>query len=149
MAEEWVNDTRNEARVKANLRVDTNKALGAAEQKNKELASKLVTEEKAYLSAEVGLKNAEDQRKKLHLTEIELATQRQLVLDLKAELQKSKEATWVAKEVSEAEETASYERGVQETEIRLADELAEVCRDYCKEVWAEALNRVEVPATSE
>ena len=149
MAEEWVNDTRNEARVEANLRVDANKALGAAEQKNKELAGKLFAKEKAYLSAEVGLKNTEDQRKKLHLIEIELATQRQLVLDLKAELQKSKEAAWAAKEVSEAAETTSYERGVQETEIRLADELAEVCRDYCKEVWAEALNRVEVPATSE
>ena len=86
MAEEWVNDTRNEARVEANLRVDANKALGAAEQKNKELAGKLFAKEKAYLSAEVGLKNTEDQRKKLHLIEIELATQRQLVLDLKAEL---------------------------------------------------------------
>ena len=149
MAEEWVNDTRNEARVEANLRVDANKALGAAEQKNKELASKLAAEERAHLNVEVGLKNVEDQRKKLHLIEIELATQRQLVLDLKAELQKSKEATWVAKEVSEAAETASYERGVQETEIRLADELAEVCRDYCKEVWAEALNQAGVPATSE
>jgi len=38
---------------------------------------------------------------------------------------------------------------VQETEIRLTDELAEVCRDYCKEVWAKALNRARVPATSE
>ena len=55
-------------------------------------------------------------------------------------MQKSKEAAWVAREVSKAAKTASYERGVKETEIRLADELAEVCRDYCKEVWAEVLN---------
>ena len=40
----------------------------------------------------------------------------------------------MAKEVSKAAETASYERGVHEMKIRLADELAEVCRDYCKEV---------------
>ena len=140
MTKKWVKDTQNEARVEANLRAKANKALGTAEQKNKELASKLVAEERAHLSAKVGLKNAEDQRKKLHLTEIELATQRQLVLDLKAELQKSKEAAWVAREVSKAAKTASYERGVKETEIRLADELAEVCRDYCKEVWAEVLN---------
>ena len=140
MAEEWVNDTQNEARVEANLRAKANKALGAAEQKNKEFASNLAAEERAHLNVEVGLKNVEDQCKKLHLIEIELATQRQLVLDLKAELQKSKEVAWVAKEVSEVTETAFYERGVQETEIRLADELAEVCRDYCKEVWAEALN---------
>ena len=40
----------------------------------------------------------------------------------------------MAKEVSKAVETASYKRGVQEMEIQLADELAEVCMDYCKEV---------------
>ena len=84
--------------------------------KNKELASKLVAEERARLSAEAGLKNvkdqAKDQHKKLHLTEIELATQRQLVLELKAKLQKAKEAAQVAKEVSEIVETASYERRV-------------------------------------
>ena len=33
--------------------------------------------------------------------------------------------------------------------MRLTDKLAEVCRDYCKEVWAEVLNRAGVPATSE
>ena len=38
---------------------------------------------------------------------------------------------------------------MQETEVRLADELAEVCRDYCKEVWMEALNLARVLATSE
>ena len=76
MAEEWVNDARNEMRVETNLRAETNRALGAFKQKNKELASKLVAEERAHLSVEAGLKNAEDQRKKLLLTEIELATQR-------------------------------------------------------------------------
>ena len=90
MAKEWVNDSRNEARVEANFHAKANKALGAAEQKNKELASKLVAEERALLSAQAGLKNAEDQRKKLHLTEIELATQRQLVMDFKAKLQKAR-----------------------------------------------------------
>ena len=38
---------------------------------------------------------------------------------------------------------------MHETKIRLADELVEVCRDYCKEVWLEALNLAGVPATSE
>ena len=96
MAEEWVNDARNEAKVEAY------RALGATEQKNKELDNKLVAKERARLSAEARLKNAEDQVKdqckKLHLTEIELATQRQLVLDLKAELQKAKDAAeWLRK----------------------------------------------------
>ena len=31
MAEEWVKDAQNEARAKANLRAETNKALGTAE----------------------------------------------------------------------------------------------------------------------
>ena len=40
----------------------------------------------------------------------------------------------MAKEVVMAAETTSYKHGVQETEIRLADKLMEVCRDYYKEV---------------
>ena len=55
----------------------------------------------------------------------------------------------MAKEAAEASKQASYKRGVQETEIQLEDELVEVCRDYCKEVWVEALNQVGIPATSE
>ena len=47
---------------------------------NKKLASKLMDEEKVHLSAEAGLKtvekHVEDQRKKLHIIKIELATQR-------------------------------------------------------------------------
>ena len=43
VAKEWVNDARNEARV------EDNRALGAAEQKNKELACKLVAKERARL----------------------------------------------------------------------------------------------------
>ena len=61
---------------------------------------------------------------------------------MKAELQKAKEAT-------EALEQVSYDRGVQETEIQLTEELTEVCRDYYKEVWGKALNWVGVPAASE
>jgi len=47
------------------------------------------------LSVEAGLKTAEkqikDQCQKLHVTEINLATERQSVLDLKTALQKAKE----------------------------------------------------------
>ena len=34
MAGEWVKDAQNEARVEANFRAETNKALGVVEQKN-------------------------------------------------------------------------------------------------------------------
>ena len=54
----------------------------------------------------------------------------------------------MAREAFEAVEKASYERGVQETEARLAKEVAKVCRDYWTEVWAKALNRARVPAES-
>ena len=37
---------------------------------------------------------------------------------------------------------------MQETELRLTDELVEVCKDYCKEVCLKAFNLVGVPADS-
>ena len=58
VVKEWVRDTRNKARVEANLRFETNKALGATEQKNKELTTKLIVEERKRKSVEAGLKNA-------------------------------------------------------------------------------------------
>ena len=73
----------------------------------------------------------------------------QQVLELKADLEKAKEAARTADEVEKVAEQASYDLGVQEMGIRLAEELAEICRDYCKEVWAEALNWAGVPAASE
>ena len=66
------------------------KALGAVKEENKELLSKLTTEERERRNVKVGLKNAqtqaEDQRKLLYQIEIELAISRQLVLELKANL---------------------------------------------------------------
>ena len=50
--EEWVKDAQNEARV------ETSKALGAVEQKNQELAVKLIAEERGRKSIETSLKNA-------------------------------------------------------------------------------------------
>ena len=49
-----------------------------------------------------------------------MATQRQLVLELKAELQKAKEAAQVEKEVAEASKQEFYLLSVEETQIRLA-----------------------------
>ena len=88
---------------------------------------------------------AEDQRKLLYQTEIELATSKQLVLDLKAELQKVKKAAQLAREAAEAEKQASYILDIEETQARLTEELAEVCRDYYNTMWDEALNIAGVP----
>ena len=144
VAEEWVNDTQNKARVEVKLCVEANRALGACEQKNKELTKNVDIEHNARLSAETGLKNAkaqaEDQLQQLHIIEIGLATQRQLVLKLKAELEKAKEEARMARKASEAVEMASFERGVLDTEVRFVEEVAGVCKDYYIKIWAEALN---------
>ena len=39
----------------------------------------------------------------------------------------------MAREAAEATVKASYERGVQDMEVRLSEEVAIVCRDYCTE----------------
>ena len=51
-------------------------------------------------------------------------------MDLRAELHKVKEAARVAREAFQAVEKVSYEHEVLETKTRLAEEVAEVCRDY-------------------
>ena len=106
----------------------------------------MIAEERAQKSTKADLKNtqnqAEDQCKRFYHTEIELATEKYRVLELKTKFQKAKEA-------AKALEQASYDRGVQETELWLAEELVEVCRDYCKEVWAEAFNCAGVRAAFE
>ena len=153
VAKEWVRDACNEAKAEALSRVDVEKSLGALKQEQAELFEKLKEADKARLNAEAGLKNAEmqaeDQRKQLQMIEIELATSRQLVLDLKVELEKAKDVARVAREAFEDVEMASYKCGVLETETRLAEEVAGMCRDYCIETWAETLNQAGVLADSE
>ena len=51
--------------------------------------------------------------------------------------------------MAEAAKQASYLLSIEETEIRLAKELAKVCRVYCKVSWEEAFNLTGVPADSE
>ena len=115
---------------------------------NKDLFSKLIAEERERKSTQAGLKTAkaqaEDQRKLLYQTKIELATSKQLVLDLKAELQKVKESAQLAREVAETKKQASYILRVEETQAKLTEELAEACRDYCNVTWDEALNIAKV-----
>ena len=77
---------------------------------------------------------------KLHLTEINLAIEKQTFLDLKAELQKEREATRVAGEALEATVSALS---------CMAEEVAAVCRDYVLESWRVAMERVGVPIDSE
>ena len=70
------------------------------------------------------------------------------MLDLKAKLQKVKEAAQLVREATEAEKQASYILGVEETHARLTEELVEACKDYCNVMWDETLNVVGVPVDS-
>ena len=91
------------------------------------------------------MKNAEaqakDQRKQLYTTQINLATEKATILDLKTKLQKAQEALVVAKEATKAVDAVAYERGVVQIEGRLTMEVTVVCRDYCDETYYKALDR--------
>ena len=63
-------------------------------------------------------------------------------------MQKANEVAQLVKEAAEAEKQASYLLGVEETQIRLAEELLGVCKDYCNVTWDRALSIVGVPADS-
>ena len=86
-------------------------------------------------SYEAGLKTiekqAEDLCKQLHYTEINLATEKQLVTKFREELRKAREAVQLVKEAVEAEKQAAYTLGVEETQAKLTEELSTVCREYC------------------
>ena len=103
-------------------------------------------------SAEAGLKTiesqAEDLRKELHYCEINLATEKQMVTDLREELRKAKEAAQLLNEAAEAEKQATNALGVQETQSRLTEEFSAVARDYCDITWGKALDAVGIPADS-
>ena len=49
----------------------------------------------------------------------------------------------MAKEATEAVVKAFYECGVRDTETRLIEEVAVVCKDYCIESWGVAMDRRE------
>ena len=103
-------------------------------------------------SAEAGLKTterqAQDLRKELHYCEINLATEKQMVTELREELRKAREATQLLKEATEGEKQAAYALGVQETQSRLTEEFFAIDRDYCDITWGKALDVVGIPADS-
>ena len=71
-----------------------------------------------------------------------------MVIDLKVELQKAQKEAQLAREAVKAEKKATYKLGVEETEVRLAEELLEVCWDYWDVTWDKALIVTGVPANS-
>ena len=85
----------------------------------------------------------------MHYTEINLATEKQLVTDLHEELRKAREVVQLVKEAAEAEKQAAYTLGVEETQARLTEELSPICREYCSISWGKALDVAGVPKSSD
>ena len=77
-----------------------------------------------------------------------MATEKQLVTELREELREAREAAQLFKETAEAEKQAAYTLGVQETQGRLTEEFSGVARDYCDISWGKALDVTGVPTDS-
>ena len=68
--------------------------------------------------------------------------------ELREELKKAREAIQLVKEAAEIEKQAVYTLGVEETQVRLIEELTAVCRDYCSISWGKDLDAAGVPMGS-
>ena len=150
MAEEWVKNARSEARVTFNARSEVEVELGALKENHSKMAEKLKEAIRARDSAKAGLKTTEKQfediRKQLHYTEINMATEKQLVTELHEEIRNAREAAQLLKEAAEAEKQVAYTLGMEETQARLTEEFSAVVKDYCDISWGKALDVTGVPA---
>ena len=107
MAEEWVENAHSEARAAFDARSEVEVELGALKENHSKMAKQQKEAVRTRDSVEAGLKTTEKQfediRKQLHCTEINLAIEKQLVMELREELRKAKEAAQLLKEAAEAE----------------------------------------------
>ena len=88
VAEEWAKNSREDVNTEVQSRFTTEKAAGALKLEKDRLSEKIKEAFKARDSAEASLKTttkqAEDMRQQLHLSEINLVTEKQMVSGLKA-----------------------------------------------------------------
>ena len=107
MAKKWVKNARSEARAAFDARSEVKVELGALKENHSKMVEQLKEAVRARDNAEASLKTMEKQfediRKQLHYTEINMATEKQLVTKLREELQKAREAAQLFKEAAEAE----------------------------------------------
>ena len=100
VVEDWVQSATNSLNAEVQNRHDVEKALGVANHEKTQLAEKLKVAENGRKSAEAGSKSAEaqaeDQRKELYTTQLNLATEKAAVLDLQSKLQKAEKALKLA-----------------------------------------------------
>ena len=107
MAEDWVKSARSEARAAFDSRSEVEVELGALKENHSKMAEQLKEVVRARDSAEAGLKTIEKQfediRKQLRYNEINLATEKKLVTELREEFWKAREAAQLVKEAVEVE----------------------------------------------
>ena len=134
MVEDWVKSARSEAKAAFDARFEVEVELGALKENHSKMAEQLKEAVRVRNSAEASLKTIEKQfediHKQLHYIEINLATEKQLVTELREEFRKAREAAQLVKEAAEAEKQAAYMLGMEETQARLIEEFSVVCRDY-------------------
>ena len=96
MAEEWIKNARGKTRVALDARAEVEVELGALKENHAKIAEQLKEAIRARDSAEAGLKMTERQfeevPKQLHYTEINMATEKQFVTELRKKLRKAREA---------------------------------------------------------
>ena len=106
MAEEWVKNTHGEAKTALDAWSEVEVELSALKENHAKMAEQLKEVVKARDSVEAGLrtmeKQFEDMRKQLHYTKINMATEKQLVTELREELCKAREVAQLFKEAAEA-----------------------------------------------
>ena len=121
MAKEWVKNSREETRAAHDARETAKAHLGALKDKQAQMADQVKQALQEKANAEAGLKTTEKQaegfRKERHYCELNLATERQTVKDLREELSKAKEAAQLIKEAAEAEKQASYALGCKRLRV--------------------------------
>ena len=146
VADDWAKRFRDEARAAHQARDAAEDDLSVLRTQHKQLAEEAKKANQERLSAEAGLKTLEKQtetfRSELHLCQIHLETEKQMVARKLPSYRKRQ------KEAAEAEKQASFALGVEETQSRLTEEFASVARDYCDITWGKALDAARVPADS-
>ena len=128
-------------------------AFHVVEKSNQELKSKLTNVEKGKKSAEAALDNAERQAKGqrvlLHQDEDQLVVSKKpIIISLKKKLEKVEKAKDQAEKARDQAEQDGYNVGVVEIKEALKAEVLGVCRNYCLQVWNEALNEAKVETSS-
>ena len=110
-------NSREETRAAHDARETAEAHLNALKDKQSQMADQVKKALQDKASAEAGLKTTERQaeslRSELHLCEINLETEKQMVKELYEELHKAREDAQLLKEAAKAEKQASYTLGVE------------------------------------